>query len=56
MGNDNENNFIATLHNILLAPDLCNRLYNMIQLMNLGEKKLFHKEFFTVYFVDKERK
>ena len=26
--------FIATLHNILLAPDLCYRLFSIIKLMN----------------------
>ena len=33
-----ENNgkpFIATSYNLLLAPDLCNRLFSIIMLMNL---------------------
>ena len=32
---DNRETFIATLHNILLAPDLCHRLFSIITLMNL---------------------
>ena len=27
MCNDNGDNFIATLHNAILAPDLCDRLF-----------------------------
>ena len=27
MCNDNRYTFIATFHNVLLAPDLCNRLF-----------------------------
>ena len=26
--------FVATLHNIVLAPDLCNSLFSIIMLMN----------------------
>ena len=50
MCDDNGMNFIATLHNILLAPDLCDRLFSIITLMNSGHTCLFHKGFFTVYF------
>ena len=56
MCNDNGDTFIATLHNVLLAPDLCNRLFLIITLMNLGHNYLFHKAFCTVYFGDKEKK
>ena len=35
MCDDNRDTFIATLHNVLLAPYLCNRLFSMIALMNL---------------------
>ena len=34
MCDDNGNTFIATLYNVLLAPDLCNRLFSIITLMN----------------------
>ena len=36
MCNDYGNPFIATFHNVLLAPDLCNRLFFIVKLMNLG--------------------
>ena len=42
--------FIAKLHNVLLAPDLRNRLFSTITLMNLGHICLFQKGFCTVYF------
>ena len=35
MCDDNGKPFIATLYNILLAPDLCYRLFSIITLMNL---------------------
>ena len=47
--------FIATLHNVLLAPALCNRLFSIITLMNSGHTCLFHKGFCTVYFRSKEK-
>ena len=34
MRNDNRDPFIATLHNILLAPDLCDGLFSIVKLMN----------------------
>ena len=36
MCEDNVKSFIATLHNVLLAPDLGNRLFSIITLMNSG--------------------
>ena len=42
--------FIATLHNVLLAQDVCNRFFSIIALMNLGHTCLFQKGFCTVYF------
>ena len=45
----NRNPFIATLHNVLFASDLCNRLFSIITLMNSGHNRLFHKGFCTVY-------
>ena len=50
MCNDNGKNFIATLYNVLLAPDLCDRLFSIITLMNAGHNCLFRKGFYTVYF------
>ena len=46
--------FIATLHNILLAPDLCDGLFLMITLINSLHNCLFHKLFCTVYLGTKE--
>ena len=37
--------FIATLHNVLLTPDLCNKLFSIIKLMSLGHTCLFYKGF-----------
>ena len=54
MFNDNGKTFVATLYNILLAPDLCDRLFSIITLMNAGHTCLFHKGFCTVYFGAKE--
>ena len=50
MFDDNGETFIATLYNVLLAPDLCNRLFSIITLMNTGHTCLFHKRFCTIYF------
>ena len=41
---------IATLYNVLLALDLCDRSFSIIRLMNAGHTCLFHKGFCTVYF------
>ena len=45
MCDDNGKTFIATLYNILLAPDLCYRLFLTTMLMNTGHTCLFHKGF-----------
>ena len=50
MCDDNGKTFIATLYNVLLAPDLCDRLFSIITLMNEGHTCLFHQGFCTVYF------
>ena len=50
MCDDHRDPFIETLHNVLLAPDLCNRLFIIITLMNSGHACLFRKGFYTVYF------
>ena len=55
MCDDNRDTFIATLHNVLLAPNLCNRLFSIITLINLVHTCLFYKEFFTVYLGAKEK-
>ena len=50
MCDDNGKTFVATLYNVLLAPDLCDRLFSIIKLMNAGHTCIFHKGFCTVYF------
>ena len=50
MCKNNGDHFTATLHNVILAPYLCNRLFSIIKLMNSGHTCLFHKRFCTVYF------
>ena len=52
---NNGDPFIATLHNVLLEPDLCDRSFSIIMLMNLAHTCLFHKGFWTVYFGSKEK-
>ena len=47
--------FIETLHNILLATDLCDGLFYIITLMNLGHTFLFYKCVCTVYFGAKDK-
>ena len=50
MCGDNGKPFITILHNVLLAPDLCDRLFSTITLINSVNTCLFHKGFCTVYF------
>ena len=50
MCNDNGKTFIAIIYNVLLAPDLCDRLFSIITLMNAGNTCIFHKGFCIVYF------
>ena len=54
MFDDNGENFIATLYNVLLEPDLCDRLFSIITLMNAGHTRFLRKGFCTVYFGAKE--
>ena len=54
MFDDNGKTFVAILYNILLAPDLCDRLFSIITLMNAGHTCLFQKGFCTVYFGARE--
>ena len=55
MCNNNGYAFIEMLHNVLLAPDLCDRLFSIIMLMNSGNNYLLHKVFCTVYFGAKQK-
>ena len=48
MCNYHEDPLIAALSNVLLEPYLCNRLFSIIMLMNLGHTCLFHNGFCTV--------
>ena len=41
MCDNNGKTFIATLHNVILAPDLCDRLSLVVTLMNSGHNCLF---------------
>ena len=52
---NNGDNFIATLHKVLLAPDLCNRLLSIMTLINLGNICIFQNGFCTMYFGAKEK-
>ena len=54
MCDNNGKAFVATLYNVLLTLDLCDRLFAIITLMNDGHTCLFHKGFCTVYFGAKE--
>ena len=45
--------FFTMLHNILLEPDLCDRLFPIITLFSSGHTCLIHKGFCTVYFGSK---
>ena len=45
MCKDTGDTFIATFHNLLLVPDLCERLISIITLINLGHTCLFQKGF-----------
>ena len=50
MCDDTGKKFIATLYHLLLASELCDRLFSIITLMNAGHTCIFHKEFCTMYF------
>ena len=50
MCHDNGKLFISTLHYVILAPDLCARLFSIITFMNEVNTCLSHKGFCTVYF------
>ena len=52
---DNGDTFNATLYNVILAPDLCSKLFYIITLMNQGHTCLFCKGFYTVYFISKDK-
>ena len=45
MCDNNRDPFIVTLYNVPLAPDLRNRSFSIIKLMNSGHTCLFHKGF-----------
>ena len=48
MCNDHVDPFVTTLHNVILAPDLCDGLFFIIKLTNSGRTCLLHKGFCTV--------
>ena len=49
MCDNNGEPFIATLYNVLLALDLCDRLLSIIMLINAGHVCLFQKGFCKMY-------
>ena len=53
MCNDHGDPFITNLHIVILAPDLCDRLFFIITLMNSVHTCLLHKGFCTVSFGEK---
>ena len=55
MCDNNGKTFIATLYSIPLAPNLCDRLFSIITLMNAGHTCLFHKGFCKVYLRELEK-
>ena len=55
MCDNNGDTFIATFHHINLAPDICDRLFSIIKLMNLVHTCLFHRGFCTMYFGANEK-
>ena len=55
MCDNNGDTFIATLHNVLLAPSLCYRLFSIIPFINSVHACLFHKGLCMVYFGAKEK-
>ena len=55
MCNNDGNRFIATLHNVLLAPNISNGLFLIITLMNLVHSCLIHKECCMVYFENEKK-
>ena len=50
MCDDNEKKSVTTLYNVLLAPDLCDRLVSIIKLMNAGHTCLFQKGSGSLFF------
>ena len=43
MCHDNVKPFVATLYKVIFAPDLCDRIFSIIKLMNLVHTWLFSK-------------
>ena len=56
MCDNNGDPLIATLHNVLLAPYLCDRLFLIIVIINLGNTCLLHKNVFVHFTSDQKRK
>ena len=54
MCNYNGDLFIATVQNVLLAPDLCDMLFSIITLINLGHIFYFTKVFYGVLWWQRE--
>ena len=54
MCDDNRKKSVAILYNVILAPDLCDRLFSIVALINAGHTCIFHQGFCTVYLGAKE--
>ena len=53
MCDNNGDTFIATLHNVILAPDLCDRLFFTVTLVNLVRLVCFSRFFYGVLWFTK---
>ena len=54
MNDNNGKPFIAKLYNVLLEPDLWDRIFYNIMLMNSGHTWLFHRGLCTIFFSENE--
>ena len=52
--NYNVKPFIGVVYNVLFIPDLCDRVFFIITLMNSGRDFLFHNGFCTFFFSSNE--
>ena len=55
MCDDNGDTFIAKLHNVILAPDLCDKLFLILTLKHLVHNCLFQTGFCMIYFGNKNK-
>ena len=53
---NNRDSFIGTLHNVLLALDICDKLFSNIMLINLSHNCLSDKGFCTCTLATRRKK